>query len=66
MPSLFSRLKGKDGSKSKSKKNGLETLAAAAPKKPWDDAWTRKTVEPEEVYELIHYCAKELKERGMT
>ncbi|KAM7189372.1 DUF1708 domain containing protein [Naviculisporaceae sp. PSN 640] len=64
MPSLFSRLKGKDA-KSKSKKNGLETLAAAVPKKPWDDAFTRKTVEPEEVHELIQFCSKELKERAL-
>ncbi|KAM7219288.1 DUF1708 domain containing protein [Rhypophila decipiens] len=64
MPSLFSRLRGKDG-KTTSKKNGLETLAATAPKKPWDDAWTRKSVEPEEVYELVHFCAKELKERAL-
>jgi len=65
MPSLFSRLKGKD-SKAKAKKNALDKLAAQPPKKLWDDAWSRKTVEPEEVHELIHFCTKELKERGMT
>ncbi|KAK3329723.1 hypothetical protein B0H66DRAFT_35836 [Apodospora peruviana] len=68
MPSLFSRLKGgKDGqSKSKSKKNGhLDKLADLPPKKQWEDAWTRKTVEPEEVQELVHLCTKELKDRAL-
>jgi len=65
MPSLFSRLKGRDG-KGK-KKNGLDDLANQQPQKPrWDDAWTRKTIEPEEVHELIRFCTQELKARGMT
>lgn len=65
MPSLFSRLKGRDG-KGK-KKGGLDDLANQQPQKPrWDDAWTRKTIEPEEVHELIRYCTQELKARGMT
>jgi len=66
MPSLFSRLKGKDG-RLRSKKNGqLDQLPDQLPPKPrWEDAWTRKTVEPEEVQELIRLCTKELKERGM-
>jgi hypothetical protein len=69
MPSLFSRLKGKDGSgKIRSKKNAhLDQLADQLPPKPkWEDAWTRKTVEPEEVQELITRCTEELKARGMT
>lgn len=63
MTGLFSRLKGKD-SKSK-KKNAAADLANASPSKPtWDDAWTRKFVEPEEVHELLHFCSEELKARG--
>lgn len=66
MPSLFSRLKGRDG-KLKSKKGGLDNSANQQPQKPrWEDAWTRKTVEPEEVHELIRLCTEELKARGMT
>lgn len=63
MPGLFSRLKGKD---SKSKKKGaVNDLADSAPSEPqWDDAWTRKTVEPEEIHELLRCCTEELKARG--
>lgn len=69
MPSIFSRLKGKDGptkSRSKSKKNGAgNDLANKLPTKPqWDDAYTRKTVEPEEIRELVKTCTAELKARG--
>ncbi|KAL2020730.1 hypothetical protein VTK56DRAFT_8030 [Thermocarpiscus australiensis] len=64
MPSLFSRLKGRDG-KLKSKK-GHEQLADQQPQKPrWEDAWTRKTVEPDEVQELIRFCTEELKARAL-
>jgi len=69
MPSLFSRLKGKDGpTKIKSKKRGdLDHLADQLPAKPrWEDAFTRKTVDPEEVQDLIRRCTLELKARGMT
>ena len=65
MPSLFSRLKG--NGKLKSKKGALDQLANQQPQKPrWDDAWTRKTIEPEEVQQLIRFCTEELKARGMT
>ncbi|KAJ4296093.1 hypothetical protein N0V88_004795 [Collariella sp. IMI 366227] len=65
MPGLFSRLKGRDG-KFRSKKGGLDQLANQQPKKPrWDDAWTRKTVEPEEVQELVRFCTDELKARAL-
>ncbi len=64
MPSLFSRLKGRDG-KLKSKKGAHDQLANQQPLKPrWDDAWTRKTIEPEEVQQLIRFCTEELKARG--
>ena len=67
MPSFFSRLKGKDGPTKASKKKGAQqALANDAPPKPrWEDAWTRKTVEPEEVQELLRGCTLELKSKGM-
>ena len=67
MPSFFSRLKGKDGPAKVSKKKGaLQTSVNDAPPKPrWEDAWTRKTVDPEEVQELLRGCTLELKSRGM-
>ncbi|CAK7198672.1 hypothetical protein SEUCBS139899_001336 [Sporothrix eucalyptigena] len=68
MPSLFSRLKGKDGpTKVKSKKNGTGLdLANQVPEKPrWEDAYTRKTVEPEEIHELVKLCTEELKARAL-
>ncbi|KAH6609280.1 hypothetical protein Trco_002626 [Trichoderma cornu-damae] len=62
MPGLFSRLK-KDG---KSKKNGLDDATDLLPQKQtWDDAWTRTTVEPEEIRELLRGCTEELKSRGL-
>lgn len=67
MPSIFSRLKGKDGpTKVKSKKNGAgQDFASQVPAKPrWEDAYTRKTVEPEEIHELVKLCTEELKARG--
>lgn len=67
MPSLFSRLKHKDGSKSKKKGADVDSFAAQLPKGPqWTDAWTRTTVEAEEVVELITLSTEELKSRGMT
>ncbi|CAK7274682.1 hypothetical protein SEPCBS119000_006297 [Sporothrix epigloea] len=68
MPSLFSRLKGKDGpTKLKSKKNGAGLgLASQVPEKPrWVDAYTRTTVEPEEIHELLKLCTAELKARAL-
>jgi hypothetical protein len=65
MPSFFSRLKGKD-SPSKAKKGAQQTASNDVLAKPrWDDAWTRKTVEPDEVQELLRGCTAELKSRGM-
>lgn len=63
MPGLFSRLKGRD---SKTKKKNAAIASEQAPAKPkWDDAYTRKTVEPEEIHDLIRCCTEELKARGM-
>ncbi len=69
MPSIFSRLKGKDGpTKLKSKKGShLDYLKDQLPSKPrWEDAFLRKTVEPDEVQDLVRRCTEELKARGMT
>jgi len=65
---FFSRSKGKDGAtKVKSKKGALQNLADEAPPKPqWDDAWTRTSVDPEEVQELVRGCTLELKSKGMS
>lgn len=66
MPGLFARLKARDGLRSKKKRAAGDDDAAAQPAKPrWDDAYTRKTVDPEEIHELLHCCTEELKARGM-
>lgn len=67
MAGFFSRLKGKDGptKAAKPKKNAVQQpQTLALPKKQWEDAWTRKSVEPEEVQELLRGCTIELKSRG--
>ncbi|KAI1193554.1 hypothetical protein F5X97DRAFT_33838 [Nemania serpens] len=65
MPSLFSRIRGKDG-KLRSKKNGHADSTPQLPSKPrWDDAYARTSVEPEEVQALIHRCTAELKARAL-
>ncbi|XP_044720013.1 morphogenesis protein (Msb1) [Hirsutella rhossiliensis] len=65
MPGFFSRLKGRDGAKSK-KRNALDAPGGLQLQKPkWEDAYMRKTVEPEEIHELLHYCTAELKARGL-
>ncbi|KAL7620680.1 hypothetical protein AAE478_009675 [Parahypoxylon ruwenzoriense] len=69
MPSLFSRIRGKDGpSKLKSKKNAhLDDLTHQLSSKPrWEDAYTRTTVEPEEIQELVARCTEELKARALN
>jgi hypothetical protein len=67
MAGFFSRLKGRDGpTKASKKKAALQTNTNEAPPKPrWEDAWTRKSVDPEEVQELLHGCTLELKSKGM-
>ncbi|PVH72256.1 hypothetical protein DL98DRAFT_80402 [Cadophora sp. DSE1049] len=65
MPSFFSRLKGKDGP-SKVKKGAQQPALNVAPPKPrWEDAWTRTSVDPEEVQELLRGCTLELKSRAL-
>ncbi|KAK8064809.1 morphogenesis-related protein MSB1 [Apiospora phragmitis] len=68
MPGLFSRIRGKDGQgKTKSKKGAnADDLTHQLPQKPqWEDAYTRTSVDPEEVGELIHACTEELKARAL-
>jgi hypothetical protein len=66
MPSFFSKFK-KDGegkAAGKNKKGQQAPIEAPPPRKLWTDAWTRSTVEPEEIQELLHGCTVELKSRG--
>ncbi|KAG6295984.1 hypothetical protein E4U09_001944 [Claviceps aff. purpurea] len=64
MAGFLSRLKARDGLRKK--KHSMQDLANAHPQKPkWDDAYTRASVEPEEVHELLHFCTAELKARGL-
>ncbi|KAK5992756.1 Morphogenesis-related MSB1-like protein [Cladobotryum mycophilum] len=66
MPGLFSRLKSKDFDFRNKRKNAINDLVEVIPQKPkWDDAYTRKTVEPEEIQELLRRCTDELKSRGL-
>ena len=67
---FFSRLKGKTGGGDAAPKKAKTTqpngaVPAPPPKPRWDDAWTRKEVEPEEIQELLRGCTIELKSRGM-
>ncbi|KAI0440108.1 hypothetical protein F4803DRAFT_564037 [Xylaria telfairii] len=65
MPSLFSRIRGKDG-KLRSKKNGaVESTLQLSNKPRWEDAYARTSVEPEEVQDLIHRCTVDLKSRAL-
>ncbi|KAI0397375.1 DUF1708-domain-containing protein [Xylariaceae sp. FL0594] len=65
MPSLFSRIRGKDG-KGRSKNGGVDSLTHQLPSKPrWEDAYARTSVDPEEVHDLVHRCTLELKSRGL-
>ncbi|KAI1821029.1 hypothetical protein F4861DRAFT_542369 [Xylaria intraflava] len=65
MPSLFSRIRGKDG-KLRSKKNGSDDSTNQLPAKPrWDDAYTRTSVGPDEIQDLVHRCTAELKARAL-
>lgn len=69
MAGFFSRKKKDDtypGKTSKSKKGAVQDNTPQPPVKPkWEDAWTRKSVEPEEVQELLRECTLELKSKGM-
>ncbi|KAH8597543.1 hypothetical protein B0O99DRAFT_78598 [Bisporella sp. PMI_857] len=62
---LFSRSKGKDGATKVKNKKGAQPVNEAPPKPQWEDAWTRTSVEPEEVQELLRGCTLELKSRAL-
>lgn len=66
MPGLFSRInKARDARlKKKTALNGLDGKLPTKPK--WDDAYTRPSVDPEEVDDLLQCCVKEIKSRGRT
>jgi hypothetical protein len=66
MPGLFSRLKARDGAKSKKKDAAQSAADQLALQPKWTDAYTRTSVEPEEIHELVHCCTVELKTQGMT
>ncbi|KAG0651840.1 hypothetical protein D0Z07_0860 [Hyphodiscus hymeniophilus] len=67
MPSFFSRLKGRDGPTKASKKKGTQqdSLADTPAKPKWEDAWMRKSVDPDEVQELLRGCTLELKSKAL-
>jgi len=68
MAGFFSKLKSKDGPAkvTKAQRKAQQNAAPDAPPKPqWADAWTRKTVDPDEVQELLRGCTLELKSRGV-
>ncbi|KFY70240.1 hypothetical protein V499_09333 [Pseudogymnoascus sp. VKM F-103] len=67
MAGFFSRLKGKDGPTTLTKtKKGQQAASQVLPAKPkWSDAWTRTSVEAEEVQELLKGCTVELKSRAL-
>jgi hypothetical protein len=66
MPGLFSRLKARDGAKSRKKDAGQSSADLASLQPKWTDAYARTSVEPEEIHELIHCCTVELKTQGTT
>ncbi|KAI9687074.1 MAG: hypothetical protein M1822_002484 [Bathelium mastoideum] len=69
MPFFSKVFKGKDGNAASKGQRTLDHSngGPVAPAKPrWgDDAWTMKTVEPEEVQELLHICTQEAKSRAL-
>lgn len=71
MPSFFRRLKGSSNTPARVLRRRplagdppTDDEASTAPS--WSDAYTRETVEPEEVQALIAGCTLELKARGAT
>ncbi|KAF2417421.1 hypothetical protein EJ08DRAFT_600096 [Tothia fuscella] len=61
---FFSNIFKRDGA-SKARKNADASHQVAPPKLKWEEAWSRKDVTPEEVYELIHECTQEMKSRAL-
>lgn len=64
MPGIFARINKARDARLK-KKNAVNDLADSIPTRPkWDDAYTRDSVDPDEVDELIRCCTHEIKARG--
>ncbi|KHN96802.1 uncharacterized protein MAM_05358 [Metarhizium album ARSEF 1941] len=64
MPRFLSRLKGRENRKKQ--RLNLQGVSDSLTQKPkWDDAYTRPSVEPEEIHDLLHICTAELKARGL-
>ncbi|QDS67941.1 hypothetical protein FKW77_008811 [Venturia effusa] len=61
---FFSNLFKRDAS-SKSRKDVAQGKDEVQIKPRWEEAWSRKEVSPEEVQELIHDCAQEMKSRAL-
>ncbi len=60
-------MRSRDGpGRHKSKKNANLDALQLSNKPRWADAYTRTSVEPEEVQELIRRGTEELKARGMS
>lgn len=66
MAFLSKVFKGKDSSSIKSSKTVRDNgVPPPLPKPKWEDAWTRKDVDADEVAELLHVCSQEMKSRGV-
>ncbi|KAF2201109.1 hypothetical protein GQ43DRAFT_47046 [Delitschia confertaspora ATCC 74209] len=70
MPFFKNVFKSKEGGSRAASKAGKYLDQAdggnvAQPKPRWEDAWSRKSVAPEEMQELIHVCTQEMKSRAL-
>ncbi|MCJ1316704.1 hypothetical protein MMC15_002025, partial [Xylographa vitiligo] len=63
MPFFSNIFKGRDASSTKKHAQQIGAAPVAPLKPKWEDAWSRKDVEPEEVQELLRYCTYEIKSR---
>ncbi|MCJ1436188.1 hypothetical protein MMC27_005566 [Xylographa pallens] len=66
MPFFSNIFKGRDASSTKKQAQQNGPAPVAPPKPKWEDAWTRKDVEPEEVQELLRCCTYEIKSRALA
>ncbi|KAF2459978.1 hypothetical protein BDY21DRAFT_281088 [Lineolata rhizophorae] len=67
---FFSRVfRNRDGAaaaaKTKKHAEPVEAEPAPPPKPRWEDSWSRKSVPPEEIAELVHVCTQEMKSRAL-
>ncbi|MCJ1389339.1 hypothetical protein MMC18_002195 [Xylographa bjoerkii] len=66
MPFFSNIFKNKDAASAKKQAQQNGAAPVALPKPRWEDAWTRKDVEPEEVQELLRCCTYEIKSRALA